>query len=48
MNRLLRYFEYNHLPEGPMRATSGKCAELAIQIDCDLEESALSGHSHRG
>ncbi len=40
MNRLMRYFEFEHLPAGPMRSTSASCAELAHKIDGDLEECA--------
>ncbi len=40
MNRLMRYFEFAHLPEGPMRDTSARVAKLAHMMDQDLPESA--------
>ena len=40
MNRLIQYFEFDHLPEGPMRETSASCAVLAKDIDSNLVESA--------
>ena len=35
---LLRYFQYGHLPEGMVRETSMKCADLATTMDQLLEE----------
>lgn len=39
-NRLMTYFEFDHLPEGPMRHASAKCRELAVLMDEALPESA--------
>jgi hypothetical protein len=33
---LLRFFSYDHLPEGPLRDTSKACADLAHQMVSDL------------
>lgn len=30
---ILRYFAYEHLPEGPLRDTSAKFAALAADVD---------------
>lgn len=38
MNRLMQYFKYDHLPEGPMRTTSQECADLAETIDNGLPD----------
>ena len=37
---VLRYFSFDHLPEGPLRATSEACAEVAYLMANDLPESA--------
>ena len=29
---ILRYFKYEHLPEGPMRIVSSHCADMAYNI----------------
>lgn len=29
---IVRYFEFEHLPEGPLRESSEQCAELAFQM----------------
>lgn len=39
-NRLMDYFQFGHLPEGPIRASSEACAELAARFDELLPESA--------
>lgn len=39
-NRLMAYFQYSHLPEGPIRESSASCAELAAKFDEGLPESA--------
>lgn len=38
-NRLLAYFTFSHLPEGPIRESSAQCAQLAHEIDLALPES---------
>lgn len=35
---VFRYFEYDHLPEGPLRATSAVFAELATCLVEELPE----------
>lgn len=37
---LLKSFDYDHLPEGPLRATSRECAELAEHMVATLPSSA--------
>lgn len=39
-NRLMAYFQYDHLPAGPIRESSASCAELAKKFDESLPESA--------
>ncbi len=38
MNRLLRWFAYDHLP-APLQGVSAPCADLAEQVDTLLPES---------
>jgi len=38
--RLLRYFQYDHLPQGPLQETSKKCHALAVDMANDLPENA--------
>ena len=38
MNRLLRWFAYNHLP-APLQGVSALCADLAEQVDTLLPEA---------
>lgn len=33
---IMRYFTYEHLPEGPLRDTSQRCAELANHLEANL------------
>ncbi len=33
---ILRYFTYNHLPEGPLRDVSKECADLAEKLTAYL------------
>lgn len=35
---ILRYFTYEHLPEGPLRDTSQKFATLAADVDESLPD----------
>lgn len=35
---LARYFTYAHLPPGPLRETSRRCAELAQQLYVELPD----------
>ncbi len=37
---ILRYFEYQHLPEGPLRDTSRECHELAHKLGAYLPVNA--------
>ncbi len=37
---LLRYFEYDHLPEGPLRDTSREIADLAHKLTAYLPRNA--------
>lgn len=39
-NRLMTYFQFDHLPAGPIRESSASCAELATKFDESLPESA--------
>ncbi len=39
MNRLMKYFKFEHLPAN-LQVTSSDCALLAIKVDDDLPESA--------
>jgi hypothetical protein len=39
-NRMMRWFEFQHLPVGPIRAASAECAALARIFDDRLPESA--------
>lgn len=39
-NRLMTYFQFDHLPAGPIRESSRVCAELAQRMDEGLSESA--------
>lgn len=39
-NRLMTYFQFDHLPAGPIRESSASCAELAAKFDAALPESA--------
>lgn len=36
MHPLLRYFTYEHLPAGPLRATSARFHWLAVDLDSTL------------
>lgn len=36
---LMRYFEFGHLPEGPLRTTSAMCADLAWGMVLALPDS---------
>lgn len=38
MNPILRYFVYEHLPEGPLKETSKKFAALAADVDKTLPD----------
>lgn len=40
MNRMMRWFDFSHLPAGPLRDTSAECAKLARIIDEDIPECA--------
>lgn len=40
VNRLLRYFRFDHLPSGPLRNTSAQCEALAAAMDAALPDSA--------
>jgi hypothetical protein len=37
---IMRYFTYSHLPEGPLRAVSEACADLAGHCDRNLPDGA--------
>lgn len=39
-NRMLKWFEYSHLPDGAMQEISQQCAALAKYMDKGLVESA--------
>lgn len=39
-NRLMTYFQFDHLPAGPIQYASRECAKLAEHFDTILEESA--------
>lgn len=39
-NRLMAYFQFDHLPEGPIRNASRLCSVLAQDFDDSLPESA--------
>lgn len=39
-NRMMRWFKYDHLREGPIRDASESCADLATLMDAELPESA--------
>jgi hypothetical protein len=34
----VRYFSYEHLPEGELRDVSKRCAELAIEMEAKLPD----------
>ncbi len=34
----IRYFQFAHLPSGPMKQTSAECAELANKMDALLPD----------
>lgn len=36
---LMRHFEFGHLPEGPLRATSAMCSDLAWGMVMTLPDS---------
>lgn len=38
MNNILRYFEFDHLPEGPLRDTSQMFYALAMTLDKRLPD----------
>lgn len=39
-DRILKFFRFEHLPEGALRWTSEQCARLAEKLADDLPESA--------
>ena len=45
---LLEYFEYGHLPEGPMRDTSAECCVLANKMAASLELSSAGAELTTG
>ena len=38
-NRMMRWFKFDHLPEGMAKETSRECCELAVKMDSELIES---------
>lgn len=46
-NPIMRYFAYNHLPEGPLRETSKLFSDLAIELDALLIAGAESATALR-
>lgn len=47
MNNILRYFEFDHLPEGPLRDTSQMFYALAITLDKRLPDGPEKSVSFR-
>jgi hypothetical protein len=39
-NPIMKFFEYSHLPLGPLRDTSVHCENLAYAMDRSLPDSA--------
>jgi hypothetical protein len=37
----MRYFEFDHLPAGPLRSTSAECAELALLMVDSLPDTPM-------
>lgn len=40
MSPILKYFKFDHLPHGPLRDTSAHVANLALELDRQLPDSA--------
>lgn len=37
---ILKYFAFQHLPDGPLKATSAECFAMAASMDARLDDSA--------
>jgi hypothetical protein len=39
-NAIMRFFSFDHLPDGPAKSTSAECFAMACSMDAQLTDSA--------